>query len=113
MRVRDNSSPQLLASKSKNIGHVYCLQGSNETSTRSSNNNVKIAYPNPATTFLYYSFEANPIIQIFDNSGRNIKCNYEQINDQEILINISNLAKGVYYISELDNTKSKIKFIKI
>jgi hypothetical protein len=113
VRVRDNSSPQLSASKSKNIGHVYCLQGSNETSARSSNNNVKIAYPNPATTFLYYSFEASPTIQIFDNSGRNIKCNYEQINDKEILINISNLAKGVYYISELENTKSKIKFIKI
>lgn len=113
VRVRDSSSPQFSASKSKSIGHVYCINGSNESSTRSIINKTKKAYPNPSATFLYYTFEKSASIKILDVSGKQVYCNYEQISDQQILINTINLARGIYFISEENNATSNLKFIKI
>lgn len=59
-----------------------------------------LVWPNPAKEYIVVHTEGNPIqrIQIFDVQGKNV-LNQEVRNTQSVSIDISKLAKGLYFVS--------------
>ena len=72
-------------------------------------------YPNPVGNFLYFNdfdFSKNSNINIFDLTGKNM-ISIENLNINRAGIGVSQLSKGIYYYSILNNgTTYNGKFIK-
>ena len=77
--------------------------------------NLLTIYPNPVVDVVTISLEKQALIgsyyQLMDNQGKMMKT--EQLHTTKSTVNLSNYAKGIYFLSVLDLQNNKLKTYKI
>lgn len=79
--------------------------------------NTFVIYPNPASNVLQISntFQENGLytLNIFNNQGQLVLTKNGEFNSSEIILNISSLDKGIYFVSLNQNGRYTVqKFVK-
>ena len=73
-------------------------------------------YPNPATSRIYISANAKfdvADLMIYDISGKIVDCDFTQVNDHNVSVNIDALSKGVYFaVVKNDKQSLTTRFVK-
>jgi hypothetical protein len=70
-------------------------------------------YPNPVKNSIHINAKANDLgceYTIYDQLGRNIATG--EINSNNTTIDLTNIPKGIYFLSFSDNSNQSWKFIK-
>ena len=73
-------------------------------------------YPNPTknkiTLFFENNLNQNIEIQIIDTAGRTVKSESLKIENESVVLNLSNLANGFYFIRTIGHSTNTIKILK-
>jgi hypothetical protein len=78
-----------------------------------SNNNLFSVFPNPAQNFIHVKADINLLgasYEVYDNTGKTILKG--RINSEETIIDLGNLAGGIYLFCVGENLKQSLKVIK-
>ncbi|MCF8373341.1 MAG: T9SS type A sorting domain-containing protein [Bacteroidales bacterium] len=94
-----------------NIGG-FSNQNSSEAFKLESLEDLTLVYPNPNNTGLFYvsvpDQESISSMKVYDSSGRLISSNYQKNVNGDILLDIQNISKGIYYLRISDEAKRVI-----
>ena len=97
--------PNLTENENEDLYYIkFDMQGNIQNNFYTSNieviNNKITIYPNPTKNYIninYKDIQLTDDIKLFDKSGKEVKCKFK-IENNVVQINLSFLAKGVYYI---------------